>query len=190
MDWKTIEVGATNRWRRTAAPRSRFGWTVRIRCWIGMPACVPGGGRSPGRSVTMPVPGGSLTRGMTKSHVDKMKNRPGYGAVANDVEAAQEMILSFPDFVYPERCVHTIQEAGVPHQPRDRTGFPQWGFRAGLVRHRFGNFTVSGLLCQPVGPLYVRRHDLEAVHCRSWIETRGGGVIRKISVFPCSRATT
>ena len=39
---------------------------------------------------------------MTKSCMDKIKNRPGDGAVANDVEAAQEMILSFPDFVYPE----------------------------------------------------------------------------------------
>jgi len=39
---------------------------------------------------------------MTKSYGDKIKNRPGDGAVAIDVEVAREMILSFPDFVYPE----------------------------------------------------------------------------------------
>ena len=77
---------------------------------------------------------------MTKSCMDKIDNRPGDGPVAIDVEAAQEMILSFPDFVYPERCVHTIQEAGVPNQPRDRTGFPRGDFHAGLVLDRFGNY--------------------------------------------------
>jgi len=77
---------------------------------------------------------------MTKSCMDKIKNHPGDGAVANDVEAAQEMILSFPDFVYPEGCVHTIQEAEVPSLARDRTGFPQGDFHAGLILGCFGIF--------------------------------------------------